>query len=68
MRNSDVNQEWYTLGDMAKVCGCDKRTVSKVLMRLREAYDVPERVWNGTVRVHKPSFDRACLELVSITY
>lgn len=64
----EINQEWFTIGELAKVNGCDKRTIEKVLMKLREAYDVPERIWNGRVRVHKPAFDRACMELVSIQY
>ena len=64
----EINQEWYTIGELSKVNGCDRRTLQKVLLKLREAYDVPERIWNGMVRIHKPSFDRACTELVAINF
>lgn len=68
MRADGIKQEWYTFGDLARVYGCDKRTLEKVLRKLREAYDIPECSWNGIKRVHMPSFFRASIEYNDIAF
>lgn len=64
----EIKQEWYTMGDLAREYGCDKRTLEKVLRKLREAYDIPECCWNGIRRVHQPSFFRASVEYNDISF
>lgn len=68
MRDENDEVEFVRVLNLCRAFDCDRKTMERLLAKLRESYQIETLLWNGQLRVNYRQFRSAVMRQASLTF